>query len=466
MNTNRLRLATIFVSLATMLYALLRAIMLDITYDEAWSIGTYVNGPFRNIFLYEPCDSNNHLINSFLIKCLFFILPENTFVARLPGLLSLLVYLYFSSKLSRSNASIAGFLIFVLFLLNPFLLEFFSLARGYAFSMAAVSMSLYYFEQYRQDLKKRSLSWSLVAAALAGISVFSFLNFFAGLLVLSFIHLLVQRKKNYLQVLSLQFTTATLVTLLLWVPFQRLTQFGNLYYGGKTGLWQDTLLSLGRYSQYKMFETSATTIITTLVFFLLLTFVLTILIRNKSANVESTWGLQLFVYCLLINLLQVKVINGFYLIDRTALFLYPIVILILWQVLQTEALRRWLVNGVLILALLFGLNTLSAMNLNKTLTWFFDSHTREILTELDSQGKKENRVIAVGCSWPFEKTLVWYLKQGKYPNVTFRWDPDYYVYLDSPLDQIDYYPSQEQLLPFRSGVVAAFPEEHVFVLKR
>ena len=100
MNKKWLQQTPFLLSLLAFTYVLLRAVILDITYDEAWSIGTYVTGTYKNIMTYVPCDSNNHLINSLLIKTLYLILPETTFVARLPSLLAFFLYLRFAQLLS------------------------------------------------------------------------------------------------------------------------------------------------------------------------------------------------------------------------------------------------------------------------------------------------------------------------------------------------------------------------------
>ena len=466
MNKKWLQQTPFLLSLLVFTYVLLRAVILDITYDEAWSIGTYVTGTYKNIMTYVPCDSNNHLINSLLIKTLYLILPETTFVARLPSLLAFFLYLRFAQLLTKSENHPAGPFVFILLIGNPFLLEFFSLARGYSLSMAAVLGSLYYFTRYDRSLKLSNLAASLGLAAFSGLSVFSFLNFFAGLLLISFLHLLFKKKSNYAKVLGLLVLVAGSVAGLLWIPFQRLTQFGNLYYGGGTGIWQDTLLSLTRYSQYSMFPLASTALVLSLVLLCLATLIVISLRGNARPDFSRSWVLLLLLSCLLINSLQVKLINGFYLIDRTALFLYPLFMLAPWYFLKPLPVQKLSYFIFALLAVFFFGNTLVHANGQKTLTWFFDSRTREILSTFEERGKKENRKIPVGCSWPFEKTLTWYLSQEQYPHVEFRWDPEYYLYLDSGLDQIDYYPQQEKLEQYRHGIVSQYPKEHIFVFKR
>lgn len=457
---------TRLLSVIVFTYVLLRAILLDITYDEAWSIGTYVNGSFTNILNYVPCDSNNHLINSLVIKVLYFILPATTFVARIPSLLAFIFYLRFAALLTTATKHKTGPYLFALLILNPFLLEFFSLARGYSISMAAVLGSLYYFDIYFKQQQKTVLMKSVGLAALAGLSIFSFLNFFAGMLLICFLHLLLIKKKEYVLTMALLGTVSLSVVALLWLPFQRLTQFGNLYYGGTTSLWQDSFLSLGRYSQYQMFQDASAVIFLVLVLLVLTVIFIHALFEKRHLSFKTLWIFILLLSCLLVNYIQVKLLDGFYLIDRTTLFLYPLLLLSSWPLVQElPALKKtkYMYAG---LSLLFLLNTLNHANLKKTLTWFFDSHTREILTVLDKQGEQENRKIPVGCSWPFEKTLTWYLSQGGYPHVEFRWDPEFYLYLDSRLDQIDYYPEKEKLQDYKKGIVLKYPQEHIFVFKR
>ena len=76
------------------IYVFVRAIYMDITFDEAWTIKMSIPQTYGAILFYTDSGSNNHLLNSVLIKFFYSIITEGTFVARLPNILAFIVYLY------------------------------------------------------------------------------------------------------------------------------------------------------------------------------------------------------------------------------------------------------------------------------------------------------------------------------------------------------------------------------------
>ena len=73
----------------------IRAVVLGITYDEAWTINDFVHQRVINILNYTPCDANNHILNTLAIKLVYFLTGASTFTTRLPNVLAFIVYLYF-----------------------------------------------------------------------------------------------------------------------------------------------------------------------------------------------------------------------------------------------------------------------------------------------------------------------------------------------------------------------------------
>jgi len=122
-----------------------------------------------------------------------------------------------------------------------------------------------------------------------------------------------------------------------------------------------------------------------------------------------------------------------YPIDRSALFFYPLVILSLFLCL--EALRRWVVVCVASILLcvssvIFILNA----NFYKTIRWWFDSRTEEILTAINRQGERTGRVVNLGFDWELTPSVEYYLRKNKYSFV-------YSVSHDDSLAfyEVDYY---------------------------
>jgi hypothetical protein len=115
-----------------------KVINVELTYDEAYTFLNYVyTDDVFNIGI-----ANNHILNSFLIA-LTTKLGYSEFFLRLPNLLSGILYILFIYKfLKRSNYKTVGY---VLLLSNPYILDFFSIGRGYGISVFLIFISSYIF---------------------------------------------------------------------------------------------------------------------------------------------------------------------------------------------------------------------------------------------------------------------------------------------------------------------------------
>ena len=444
------------------LYVFVRAILLAITYDEAWSIETYVSGSFLNIISYEPCDSNNHLLNSLLIKLLYTFLPNSLFVARIPSLLAFIGFLWAARKVAVNYSSHNAALVFFVVVSNPFLLDFFSLARGYSLAMCGLMFAFYYLQLYLNSGHIKAASKSFAAAGISSLAILSFLNFFVALVL--FVFWRQYKLKRLLS--SLSFTLLVwplLLPLVLAYPLYKLTRFGNLFYGGTNNVYSDSFESLVRYSSYHMFDQTYTgTIAATIVLVLFASFFVRVMhFENK---VSQVWPAAILLLAVLLNIIQVKFLKGFYLIDRTALFYYPLLVLLPISTLKYR--RAYIALPAWSIALLLAINLISAANFKNTLVWFFDADTPHILQQLNERGEKNNEVLSLGCSWPLHKGMEYYLKRGKYPFLKQDWNPNYVLYLDAELDRIDYYPKQEEILKLRIDTLFRFETSKVLVFKK
>lgn len=113
------------------LYVLWRAVAISFTPDESISY-FFVTGKYDHLF-----HSNNHLLNTQLMRLANAVFGPWEWSLRLPNVLSFLVFLHATSLiLKRSKYRWSALIGVVVIVLNPFMLEFFSLARGYGLSIA------------------------------------------------------------------------------------------------------------------------------------------------------------------------------------------------------------------------------------------------------------------------------------------------------------------------------------------
>jgi len=122
--------------------------------------------------------ANNHVLNSLLIKALFSLGASSLAIIRLPNVLSFILYLYWGYKISVGKLSpVLGLGCFTLLICNPFLLDFFGLARGYGLSLGFMMGSLYFGAEFFESRSTSSLIKALLLASLSVLSVFSMIYF-------------------------------------------------------------------------------------------------------------------------------------------------------------------------------------------------------------------------------------------------------------------------------------------------
>ena len=162
-----------FSSFVVFSLALFRAANTGITHDEAY---TYINYVLPNIFdsLSKGQALNNHFLNSFCIRVVNFFSQSkyNELIIRFPNLVFYCIFLFFSYLIAKQYKN--RFLIFVLFISNYCLNEFFGLARGYGMACACITAACYFFEKWKSAYKSKKSDYLfflfLLSCSLAALS--------------------------------------------------------------------------------------------------------------------------------------------------------------------------------------------------------------------------------------------------------------------------------------------------------
>jgi len=164
-------------------FVVARAIRVSLTYDEAAAYIRYIApnvlpefdaGPLA-IFNFEV--ATNHFLSTALTKLAVLVAGSSELALRLPALAGYAMHLWFSTRLLRRLTSpaiaVAGLL---LLNLNPYLLDFFALSRGYGLSIGLMMGALYYFFSGR-------LTRTLFFASAAVLANFSMLNVYVAIIL-------------------------------------------------------------------------------------------------------------------------------------------------------------------------------------------------------------------------------------------------------------------------------------------
>ena len=147
-------------------FVVIKAGSTDMTFDEAWTFLSYGRSPlgFTTLDL-----ANDHPLNSILIFLATRLFGDSELVVRLPNILAGALYLASSATIVRhSRFKLASFAICAL---QPFFLDYFSLARGYGIAVALVQYGLA--QHFAIGQGARRFPMLLGATLLASLSIFS-----------------------------------------------------------------------------------------------------------------------------------------------------------------------------------------------------------------------------------------------------------------------------------------------------
>jgi hypothetical protein len=408
----------IVVTIATCLLVIdiLRILKVPVTHDEGVTYKDYILASWSDIISMHPTSANDHILNSLLSKFFRLLFGDGQFSLRLTSLLSLLVYQYWSfgvlKKLFKDPLSIiAGF---ILLNCNPFLFEFFGLCRGYSLAIALMMCSIWYLLRY-MDEEKVALQWYCVAAAMLAVYAnYSLLYYFLGLIVaLVFIALRGRRPARSIFRELLPCASGSLLLFLTTVGnLKALHDDKQLYYGGDTGIVHDTFASLFKESLWLDQQTNSGLVPAYIACALLacaaLYIALQVLRRQKPAPAK-TGIVLLTLMCvpLLANSTQHYLMGDKYLIDRTALFYYPLLLLVFFH--TAACLLKHLLPALLLpLALACLLLFTMHVNLVRSRGWPDDAVTLVLLKKMINE-KKTGGKIRLRSNWLLQPSIQYYI---------------------------------------------------------
>ncbi|MCQ8240724.1 hypothetical protein [Rhizosaccharibacter radicis] len=144
----------------------IKAASSEITFDEAWSFMFYG----RDLFGFSRLDlANDHPLNSLLIFVSTRIFGDGEFAIRLPNVLAGAAYLWCCAHVVRRSASVP--LAFAFCALQIYVIDYFTLARGYGLATALVMAGLTRF--LRSDGRSRAYGELLAFLFAASLAIFS-----------------------------------------------------------------------------------------------------------------------------------------------------------------------------------------------------------------------------------------------------------------------------------------------------
>lgn len=408
-----------------------RAASLCMTHDESATF-LYVYHSFADILQGESCfdTGNNHIINTLLTKTCYHVLGDSAFSLRLPNVLVFVLYVYAGLSLLKlwTNRPLIWLLGLMILLCYPYLLDFFSLCRGYGLAMAWLTTSLLFFYQYLAIKRDKYLIATFATALLAVLSHFTFLNYFIALFFVVWLYeivylFLATKEENSLlkqvKALSIAVGFALILALFIVRPILFLRKKGEFTYGGS-----DFLPTVDDFIRDFLYTTVSDT---KLLFFkgLLCLFLLGLVFRCGQLLLrmikQKAFLLPYHSFFLLLSILfftivvstiaQHHLLGTAYLTHRTATIYIPILQLLTFLTWHqfVQKYPQYLLKGAFILPLLYLYNLGDVRNLHYVREWWYDEDTKEVLQYVNQQVKPGEKV-NFACHWWYTPTARFYQK--------------------------------------------------------
>jgi hypothetical protein len=419
-------------------YVLLRSILVGFTHDESLSY-TILTGNQSQLFT-----ANNHWLNTILMKCCSIIFGYSEWSLRLPNVLAFGLYAYSIIKILQLSKLhfLTIWVAFFVFFLNPFLLDFFGLARGYGLGMGFLTFAFY--EGFRFFYLNQKTSNLILFLASSIACIYANYAFFTPILALqlSFFLLFLKLHVGVWKKMTIAYFIEICILIPAVLNIQYLSKMNELYAGGENNVFQDTLKSIFHFS----YET------TWFDFTFWGIWIFTAILIGSFFNMKSQYIKLILVWILVLILIPTALhyaIQMGFAKDRAAqywilvgafLTVFTFNKIILSK--ENQIIRMILIFTSSILIILNTIVFISHFNLNHSIIWKSDADVKNALQTIGKLNMKKGSK-TLGISWTLEpsvnyyretKSLYW-LKPVNRDGISGAYD--YYLFFDQDSNQLN-----------------------------
>ncbi len=415
----------VIISLALLFFVIYKASVTSFTHDESFTYLRYVHSSFMHIISFKNAFTNNHILNSILMKYFEALLGSSELVLRLPNIIAFAFYLVFSFLLLKKTSAPLLIPFFLLSVFNPYLLDFFGLARGYGLSIGLMVASLFFLINYCLHEKNKSdLIFFNAGALLASLANFTLLNYYAAALISFNLIIFLKNsghnyKASFVKHNRINFIAVTISAVILFEPIRKLMKTKGLDFGGAQ--ITETLHSQVQNFLYGVNIQSVNQVGSTILALILLTnlfIILSHLLKKDALFFAQQNGLiivnSLTLLILIESIVQHFLIGNDYFIGRFSLFLHPLFVFNAFYLFAYLYSTRYrvvvLITSILIIPLV-SWNLARSLNTQWYPDWKYDMNTKNMLTDLrqtvELSGQNEQQT-HLGICWLFEPTINFY----------------------------------------------------------
>ncbi len=477
--------ATLLIAVALFVYIVLRAIKVGFTHDESSSFMNLIQESLQDLFFSERNwqAANNHIINTICMQIGYRWFGADEWALRWGSIaagLGFLLYAFRAVRLWLPVTSWWFFGAFCILVLNHFLLDFFSLARGYGLSVAFEMAMLYYFFRWIKQQANIDLLKAACALGLGILSNFTLLDVMAAFFITVSIAFYVNNRNNFSIIQYLKFITLpalpVLVTLLLiFQPIRWINAKGEFEYGPQA-FWETWRVLFDRWVYhpaigYQWVKVVALVVATGL--FLRLGYVIIKRFRgmklsaslqpSESHAVPLFYATVLTILTMLMTMVQHYLLGANYLIGRTALLFYPLLSSVIVSYLIDWQKRSFSNKIRMVWLALIGfllINFAAQSNFRFAQEWRYDENTKDAALLANQQGDDTHK-INYGVGWLYYSTTLFYQQTLGLNNITIAYNSshdDLPWITAQPFDLIYIDPTLQPKVANIYGVFKTYPQ--------
>lgn len=412
-------------------FAVYRAATASFTHDESYSYIYYVKLSYWELLQHVDGFTNNHLLNSVGLKLADQFLGNSELSLRTPNLLALVLFLFYAARILLKLPAWFAICGFVVLGTNNYMLELFTLARGYGLSFGFMLMALFYLIRGIQQGRLRDMALFNVASLLATLSNFTLLNVhLAGLFTLyALLWVRISHgelpRKRLVPITLMNLTMVAVSIAALWLPIEHMLEQSTLDFGGKSGFFSSTVATWIRslLPWVQIPDAVMTVLYGVVIAIVAVASVVTIWrIRNHDRSFFNRWtALPTLLLVLVVTSVGGELQHVLFGVDRMmerfALFFVPMLVLLVMHLLALAYEQGWKRTppAVVAIAALWGvLSFARGFGPYHSVEWGYDVRTKDaihaIVKDMEARNYK-GPPLHIGVNWLFEPALNFYRMQ-------------------------------------------------------
>jgi hypothetical protein len=450
-------LAVLF-SLILLSIIIYKAIHVPITHDEKAASVYYPTWDVLSI-IKSDCWPSNHILNTLLIK-----LSEHSFgidpwSVRLPNMLAFVLFfiaLWVIAKRWFSNGWLQFCVPFFIMFCNPFLLDFFGLARGYGLSNSFMACSVACLLFFSSSFKQRWYYLTIVFAMLAAYANFTLLIYWVAVqmwLVSLYVFHSIKHKHPVSKTL-VQLLCTALIALgfmaLCYTPLYKMQSTNQFIYWSRESFYKDTVLSqVDNFLYGAGYAHVLAAILATLIIIVLITAAAYSLYKIAGSRQAALLSPPVVLFLLLllvwfVNITQTIVLGTPFLTNRTGLSYYVLFAFLFMFVLRKISAQFYRFGNVLmpLVIILAVLHLRFTVSLKSVREWSYDSDTYHVMDYLQDYQRQhpEIKTVDLNTSWIYNPSFSFYSLTGKTPWLSLI---EYHKEVDTVSQTLFYYATHD-----------------------